>query len=117
MTSITHMALCALILTASMANAAPEADDFETELEIVDESYFLDEPYFDERPQPRTVTRGQAAWTPFDIGRGFSTVHLMNEQACRSFLDSLRESDGAACMNVHNGRVFYPTDFIGPRMP
>lgn len=117
MTCITHMALCALVLTASSANAAPGASDFEEELEIVDESYFLEEPYLDEQPQPRTVTRGQAAWTPFDVGRGFSTVHLMNEQSCRNFLDSLRENEGTACMNVHNGRVFYPTEFIGPLMP
>ena len=117
MTPITRMALCALVLTASTANAAPDSSDFENELDIVDESYFSEELYLGERPLPRTVTRGQAAWTPFDIGRGFSTVHLMNEQACRSFLDGLRENDGTACMNVHNGHVFYPMDFIGPRMP
>jgi hypothetical protein len=117
MISITRVALCALVLTASTAKAQTDISDFENELEIVDESYFLEEPYLSERPQPRTVTLGQAAWTPFDIGRGFSTIHLMNEQACRSFLDSLRENEGAACMNIHTGRVFYPVDFIGPRMP
>ena len=117
MTCITRMALCALVLMANAAKAETGVSDFENELEIVDESYFLEEPYLSERPQPRTVTLGQAAWTPFDIGRGFSTIHLMNEQACRSFLDSLRENEGTACMNIHTGRVFYPTDFIGPRMP
>nr|WP_162623701.1 hypothetical protein [Paracoccus saliphilus] len=117
MTYITRLALWALVLTVSTAEAQNGVSDFESELEIVNESYFSEEPYLSKKAHPRTVTRGQAAWTPFNIRRGFSTVHLMNEQACRSFLGSLREHKGTACMNIHTGRVFYSSDFIGPRMP
>ena len=44
MISITCVALCALVLTASTAKAQTDISDFENELEIVDESYFLEEP-------------------------------------------------------------------------
>ncbi|MCF3972588.1 hypothetical protein [Paracoccus salsus] len=117
MSRITRIAFCALLLVAGAAQAQPEPGDFEDELDIVDESYFLDKPSVIEPPGPRTIIRGQANWTPFNIRRGFSTVHLLNERACRLFLESLRDNAETGCMNVHTGRILYPPDLIGPPMP
>ncbi|QDA35698.1 hypothetical protein E4L95_12535 [Paracoccus liaowanqingii] len=117
MTCVIPMTLFVMILTVTEAVAAPAAGSFENELDIVNESYFTDRLYSREEPRPQTITRGQAAWTPFNIQQGFHSTHLMNEQACRNFLKNLRMNTGTACMNVHNGYVFYQVDFIGPLMP
>jgi hypothetical protein len=106
-----------LLVTAIGVVSAPASSDFENELEIVDESYFAEQGYFREEPRPRTILRGQASWAPFNVRSGFTSAHLMTEQACRSFLRNSRRYAGTACMNVHSGRVFYQVDFIGPMMP
>jgi hypothetical protein len=110
------VALCFLTCMTQRAVAAPTLSSFEDELDIVDESYFTEQNRHEE-PRPRTVTRGHASWAAFNIESGFVSGHLMNEQACRNFLRNLRSSTRAACMNVHNGRVFYQIELIGPEMP
>ena len=117
MNRIARIAFCTLLMFAGAVQAEPERGDFEDELDIVDESYFLDKPPVTEDPGPRTIIRGQANWSPFNISRGFSTVHLLNEEACRVFLERLRDNAETACMNVHTGKILYPAEILGPPMP